>query len=170
MSTGHTLNRKRLSSQSTFIYKFFVAPILTAIVISIYYFILTALGDEFELRIYYSLVAFAVLLIIFLIAYRINIIEYTGEHVFVKKFIQEQTFPLFRVNTVNVISSRSRDGQTSYTYQLIIDGPNQQVFKFRFLPEDPNHSISGRPADPASVIEFMSVVNKAKESHPGSDQ
>jgi hypothetical protein len=135
--------------------------VLTVIVLSIYYIIMTSLGDEFDLRIYYSLVAFAVLLIIFLIAYRITIIEYTDQQVFVKKFIQERAFPLFMVDTVSVISSRSQDGRTSYNYQLVIDEPGQRVHKFRFLPEDPNHTISGRPADPDSIIEFMRVVKQS---------
>ena len=170
MITGDTTNRKRLSSRSTFYYKFIIAPMMTATMVMIYYFILAALDGERELTIYYSLVAFAVLLIIFLMGYRLTIIEYNDQHVFVKKFIKERAFPLFMVNRVNTISSRSQDGRTSYNYQLVIDIPGQRVSTFRFLPKDPNHTISGRPADPDSIIEFMSVVKKARESHKSSEQ
>jgi hypothetical protein len=165
MTTGNTTNRKRLSSRSTFIYKFIIAPILAAAILSSYYFILNALKGDFEQTVYYSFIVFSILLIIFLMSYRLTIIEYNGQQVFVKKFIKELAFPLYMVNNVELVSNRSRDGRTSYSYQLVINMPGQGELKFRFIPQDPNLTISGRPADPDSIIEFMNVVKKTRRSH-----
>jgi hypothetical protein len=158
---GTKSNRKRLSRRATWRIKFIIIPVISAIVLTLYISFVTSLWGEPEAIAFGSLIALAILFLLFMMTMRIRFIEYDDQFVYVKNYGKERTFPLHTVQAVNLPYWNSKTRDRTYQLEIVQAG---RTSKFGFLPIESDHSIWGRPEDPESIKEFMLIVRHFKES------
>ena len=149
--------RTSLTGGGTYRSKFIYTPILSVAVILIYISMITSLEGENEAMAFGTLIALAMLFVVSRAGYRLHIITYDHQFVYVKRFLSEKVFPL---NTVTDVTYNR--AAKDHTYYLQIETADRQR-EFLFTSKDPTYTISGTPDDPESVKEFLMLVAGARK-------